>query len=379
MENGKRPSGPTASWAGAVGEFTKGFAYDRWIETLGVPIQRGYFIDDLRTMPLGPWEERECNAAIVQLMGQEGVSEARVHEIPPGATLPALKLGFDEAIYVADGQGLGTVWADEGGPKTTFEWQTHSLFVIPRNMTHQLSNARGDKPARLLHYNYLPLAMSVVQEPDFFINNPGGHPPKAEGELYSEAKVLNLTRDVETRTHFWYGNFFPDMSAWDKLEGLAGRGAGGSSVLMGFPSSEMSCHMSVFPSRTYKKGHRHGPGRVIVIPKGEGFSIMWVEGQEQVLVPWHEASMLVPPDRWFHQHFNVGAEPARYLALHPPRQFIGHGEQVEDMARDQIEYPAESPWIRQHFEEELAKRNLTTLMPEQAYKDPTYTWTPART
>jgi hypothetical protein len=47
---------------------------------------------------------------------------------------------------------------------------------------------------------------------------------------------------------------------------------------------------------------------------------------------------------------------------------------VEDLARDQIEYPNESPWIRQHFEEELAKRGLTTLMPEEAYRDPNYKW-----
>src|SRR5437762_9022331 len=43
-------------------------------------------------------------------------------------------------------------------------------------------------------------------------------------------------------------------------------GAGGRSVAMEFPDSEISMHMSMFPSRTYKKAHRHGPGRAIVIP-----------------------------------------------------------------------------------------------------------------
>jgi hypothetical protein len=369
-------TGPTASWAGAVALFTKGFAYDRWMRSLGLPLHTGYFIEDLRTVPVAPWEERECLAAFIQLMGMEGVSEARVSEIPPGATLPPLKLGVDEAVYVADGQGLTTVWADEGGPKTTFEWQNRSLFLIPRNYTHQFSNARGHQPARLLHYNYLPLAMSMIQEPEFFINNPSGRPPApSTGELYAEARAMELSAGIaDSRGRFWYGNFFPDMLAWDRLESLQSRGAGGQSLLMGFPNSEMSAHMSVFPAQTYKKGHRHGPGRVIVIPGGEGFSIMWIEGQEQVLVPWHEASMFVPPDRWFHQHFNVGGSPARYLALHPMRQFIGHGEKVEDLANDQIEYAAEAPWIRQHFEAELAKRGLTSLMPPEVYTDPAYEW-----
>jgi hypothetical protein len=56
------------------------------------------------------------------------------------------------------------------------------------------------------------------------------------------------------------------------------------------------------------------------------------------------------------------------------RQFIGHGEQVEDLKRDQIEYTEEAPWIRQHFEEELAKRGITSLMPPEVYEDPNYEW-----
>jgi len=164
------------------------------------------------------------------------------------------------------------------------------------------------------------------------------------------------------------------MRAWDKLDSNARRGAGGRSVYIQFPDSEMSCHMSVFDARLYKKAHRHGPGRVIVIPVGEGYSIMWEEGKEKVVVPWHEASCFVPPNKWFHQHFNAGGEPARYLALHPPMQFHGHAEKVEDRAKDQIEYVNEDPWVREKFESELAKRGLTSLMPPETYTNPDFEW-----
>ena len=135
----------------------------------------------------------------------------------------------------------------------------------------------------------------------------------------------------------------------------------------------MSCHMSVFPARRYKKAHRHGPGRVIVIPAGEGYSILWQEGQEKIVVPWQEASVFVPPEKWFHQHFNVGGTPARYLALHPIKQFYGHAEKVEHRAKDQFEYCNEDSWVRDKFEGE-ARKGLTSLMPSEAYSDPTFEW-----
>jgi len=176
---------------------------------------------------------------------------------------------------------------------------------------------------------------------------------------------------------YWYGNFFPDMRAWDKLDANVRRGAGGRSVYMQFPYSEVSAHMSVFAAQTYKKAHRHGPGRAIIIPAGEGFSIMWEEGKEKIVVPWHECSLFVPPNRWFHQHFNVGGNNARYLALHPPMQFHGHAEKVEDGAKDQIEYPDEDPFIRKKFEEDLATRGVQSLMPAEAYTDRNYEWSKA--
>ncbi len=360
---------------------SKKFTYDYWMESTGVPIHRGYYVEDLRTLELGWWEERQCVSAFIQLAGQEGVSSARVSEIPPRQTLPPLKFALDEVVYVAAGRGLTTIWYDNSSVKKSFEWQEHSLFMIPNGCTHQLSNMQGDKAVRLLHYNYLPLAMSAIPNPDFFYNNPFRNPDDLaeQDKYYSEAKMVQLPEGANpwNRRVYWYGNFFPDMRAWDKLDANARRGAGGKSVSIQFPNSEVFAHMSVFAAQTYKKAHRHGPGRCIVIPAGEGYSIMWEEGKEKVVVPWHECSMFVPPNRWFHQHFNAGGNPARYLALHSPMQFYGHAEKVEDRAKDQIEYPDEAPWIRKKFEEELGKRGLKSLMPDEAYTNRGYEWSKA--
>lgn len=371
-----RKSRPAAVTSEAGGFWNRVSIYDQWTKSTGLPIHEGYYVEDLRTAELGWWEKRRCNAAFMKLAGQEGVSEVRVTEVPPGKTTSPWRMALDEIVYVVEGRGLTTVWA-EGKPKKTFEWQKHSLFLIPRNHYCQLSNAQGAKPSRLLHYNSLPLAMSLNPDPDFFFDNSWMNLDLmygVEGKgFYSEAKAVRQSTD-SGRSAFWVGNFFPDMKAWDNLIPYRGRGAGGHVVWIRFPRSPLWNHMSVFPSRTYKKAHRHGPGTLIVIPAGEGYSFMWPEGKEKILIPWHEASVFVPPNRWFHQHFNAGAAPARYLAFHSPRGTGEWSERVEDRARDQIEYPDEDPMIREKFESELAKRGLTSLMPQPAYKDSSFEW-----
>ena len=352
--------------------------YDRWMESQGIPIYRDYYIEDGRTLELGFWEERGHPAAFLQLAGQEGVSESRITEIPPGGSIKPYKFALEEVVYVLQGRGVTTVWAD-GGERRSFEWQEHALFRIPGNHWVEYASMAGDAPVRLLHYNNLPVSMSTVQDPSFYFNSE--HKTAADAldgggdGFYAEAKVVENDPGRAGRVRsYWYGNFFPDMRAWDKLVPFKGRGAGGTTVFVQFPGSELTAHMSVFPSKTYKKGHRHGPAFVIVIPFGEGYSVMWPEGKDKVTVPWHEGSIFVPPNRWFHQHFNLSGDPARYLAFHPLPQFTGTGELITDRERDQIEYPSEDPAVRAHFEEELAKRGMKSDMPDIAYQDPKWEW-----
>jgi oxalate decarboxylase/phosphoglucose isomerase-like protein (cupin superfamily) len=347
--------------------------YDRWMESTGLPVYRGHYIAEPRNVELGDWPERGVKAAFIQLNGMQGVCEARITEIAPGGTTEPWKMGVGEVVYVLDGQGLTTVWAGDG-PKKTFEWQKHSLFLLPRNCWHQFSNTRGDRPVRLLNYNHFPLALSAIPDLDFYFKGPAEEPDVLYGqdEFYSEAKMVTSTDAGGRRGQgvFWRANFIPDMSAWDKLVPFWGRGAGGHVVRIEFPGGDMDCHMSVFDPQLYKKAHKHGPGRVIVIPKGEGYSVLWPSQSEgeKVVCPWSEGTIFVPPDNWYHQHFNAGGESARYLALHALRQFSGNPY------RHQIEYPDEDPWIRNRFESELGKRDLKSLMPDEAYADASFEW-----
>ena len=351
-------------------------AYDRWLASQDVPVYSGYHAEDVRTLKLGWWSLRQCPGAVLNLVGHQGVTEAHVLEIPPGQTLPPFRMALEEAIYVPEGQGLATVWA-EGRPRITFEWQKHSLFRIPSNYFYQLTNARGDRPARTLHVSYLPSAMSIQPDPNYFFNNPyldTGELYREENNFYS-AEARAVREEVKrgekaSVTYHWYANFFPDLTVWDRLKSQGSRGGGARSAGIQFPNSCLRTGLMVLPARRYKKAHRHGPGVTIVgISEGEGYVVMWPEGGERVVCPWREGTVFVPPNHWYHQHVNTGPVQNRQLRIFPPRPMMGYN--IRDM-RQQIEYVDEAPWIRQKFEEELAKTGLTSLMPEEAYRDPNF-------
>jgi hypothetical protein len=195
------------------------------------------------------------------------------------------------------------------------------------------------------------------------------------GDGYASAKAIENPNERARALGrpLWYGNFFPDMAVWDRLDTYQERGGGGHHVTIKFASSSIPSHMSVFPPGSYKKAHYHGPGTAIIIPAGDGYSVMWPStGGERIVVPWHEASVFVPPNRWYHQHFNVGGIPARYLAFHA--RHVTGGDPLRAGPSPNIEYTDEDPWIRQNFEQELAKRGLETEMPPECYTDSDYQW-----
>jgi hypothetical protein len=93
--------------------------------------------------------------------------------------------------------------------------------------------------------------------------------------------------------------------------------------------------------------------------------------------------MTIPPNMWFHQHFNTGDTPGRYLALKYEGTAIRNEQGVPKawisrrLGGDQIDYADEDPRIREWFREELAKIRLTPRM-EEAYGNDLADLTPRR-
>jgi hypothetical protein len=279
---------------------------------------------------------------------------------------------YEELIYVVEGHGSTSVWNDEK-KKVTFEWGPGSLFSPPLNTWRQHFNGSGDKPARFLGVTSAPPLMNLFRNLDFMFNNPFSFndrfDPDSDKFSGKGQKWMAKNRPV------WESNFIPDVR---KLEVFAWkeRGAGGGNIMIELSENCMSAHISEFPVGTYKKAHRHGAGAHVVIIGGQGYSLMWPEGEPIKRFDWHDGSVVVPPENWFHQHFNTGATPARYLALkargrkhtRPWGSKVYAVDQSAAAGGDQIEYEDEDSMVRRMFEEELAKNGVKSRMPPLAAK-----------
>ena len=132
---------------------------------------------------------------------------------------------------------------------------------------------------------------------------------------------------------------------------------------------------------TYKKAHRHGPGSHVVMLNGRGYSLLWKGAiqysgaTERVRVEFTEGTIFVPPDGWFHQHFNTGGDPARYLAANWGgdgkwyMRALGGGGRTHRLGKTStrkggnlIEYEDEDPTIGETFEAELKKAGIKNRM-----------------
>ncbi len=335
--------------------------YDEWAWSQGIDVIKGYFVANLFAVPLKWWERVGGYGVLINLEGTGYMDDAFVCSIPAGKSLKPQRHLYEELTYVLEGRGATTIWQGSGS-KQSFEWQKGSLFAIPLNACYQHFNGQGDQEARLLGVTNAPLVFNLFHNEDFIMNNSYVFSDRFQGEegYFGGGGKLYNDRVLET-------NFVADVlglkpMAWNE------RGKGNATILFELAQATMGSHISEFPVGIYKKAHRHGPGAHVTILTGRGYSLMWQEGKEKMRIDWGPGSILVPPEGWFHQHFNPGSQPARYLALKIlSRKFkFAPGKIKADVPLNeggwQIEYEDEDPEIRRIFEEECARSGATVEM-----------------
>ncbi|MDX1483184.1 MAG: ethanolamine ammonia lyase-activating protein [Alphaproteobacteria bacterium] len=339
--------------------------YTRWVRDEGLDILDSTYIPSLYTVELKPWPRRGGKGVFLNHDSSRTTNDCYVCEIPPGKELAPQRMLFEEMIMILSGHGSTSVWNDKGD-RVTFEWGPGALFAIPLNCLHQHYNASGVEPARFVAVTNAPPLMNVYEDPEFIFNTKHDFKERFNGE-----PDYFLAKD-ETNGFKLLTNFVPDAVNLPLISAKE-RGAGGGHIRFNFAKSSMNAHISQFPIGTYKKCHRHGPGAHVIILSGEGYSLMWPDGEEPNYYPWEVGTMIVPPNMWWHQHFNTGATPSRYLAFKYEGVAVRNAQGVPKswisarIGGDQIDYADESEEVRSRFTEALAKNGLTHDM-DQFYE-----------
>src|SRR6267143_1351840 len=328
--------------ATASEELAKKFAseketpYTRWVLGEGLDIVSSMYVPDLHAVGLKPWSRRGGRAVFLNHDASRTSNDCYVCEIPAGKSLAPHRQLYEEMIYVLDGRGSTAVW-NTAGKRTSFEWKAGAIFALPLNAWHQHFNVSGKDAARYVAVTNAPVFINAFGDLDFVFNTDYDFKERFDGEpeyFANKGEQKGLLLDT---------NFVADAVNLP-LFAAKERGAGGGHTRFSMAKGSMNSHISQFPIGTYKKAHAHGPG----------------------------AHVIVPPNLWFHQHFNTGTTPARYLAFKAEGVAIRNAQGVpkawisKRLGGDQIDYADERPEIRRWFADALAKHNLQSNM-EKAY------------
>jgi uncharacterized RmlC-like cupin family protein len=348
--------------------------YMDWVQGENIPVHLD-FGHDLLALETAAWDRYDARGCFAHAHGRGDFMANYVLEVMPGKKTRPVKHLYEGFFYVLSGFGSTTVWMPTG-EKHTFEWGPKALFAIPLNCEYQIFNSSGRETARLSCTNDAPLTINLYHNIDFVFDNPFKFPERigAVNQFQGEGEHLEVNRGKDTaKLNLWETNFVPDLTGF-KLYDLNERGKGSKNVSFVLANGTMHSHSSEIPMGRYKKAHRHAAGTHVHAVSGEGYSLLWYEGESEFKeIPWRHGIMYVPPFWMFHQHFNTCPEPARYLACsmgsrrYPfialrKRSAEGGGSTSIQQGGRQVEYEDQDPRIHRKWLDAIDETGVTSQM-----------------
>jgi gentisate 1,2-dioxygenase len=257
-------------------------------------------------------------------------------ELSPGVSSAPQKHLYEEVCYGLAGHGATEIEL-AGGETRTIEWGPRSVFAVPMNARYRHRNTTST-PARFAAVSDLRYMLNLYRNQNFIFDTPNVF-PVGDGETHVMADRLAL-----------------DGAASPTL----GNGSIGADIVE-------------LPPGTYRKAARQMQGSHLFGVSGDGFTLAWQEGAKDFArTDWRHGVVYAPPGLAFHQHFNAGAAPARYLDLqlgsrrYPmfrSRRAAYGDREVYASGSAEIGYGEQDPRIHKMWLEAIAGKGVTARMP----------------
>jgi hypothetical protein len=342
--------------------------YLEWAAGEGVPVLEAFGVD-LLGLDTARWPRFGVDGAIVHLKGRGDFISVFLLEVPAGGKTAPQQHLYEQMVHVVSGYGSTRIELPSGEARS-FEWGPGSLFALPLNVRYQHFNGSGAAPVRLAATTNLCIMLNLFGSEEFVFGNRFAFPNAAMAgrDFAGEGEYIPAPRGRV----MWETNFVADLNAVELVDDPK-RGSGSASQIFILADCRMHAHCAHMPVGTYKKAHRHGPDYHIQIVDGAGFSLFWYEADHDfVRIDWQRGWMFAPADQMFHQHFNTGAKPARYLATalgnsrYPFTEKNKQGKLGVDVDVKagglQIEFEDQDPRIHPMFLEALAATGVECKM-----------------
>jgi oxalate decarboxylase/phosphoglucose isomerase-like protein (cupin superfamily) len=350
--------------------------YRDWAEGEGIPIHLD-FGHNLLELETGLWDRYEAKGCFAHTFGAGDFMANYVIEVDPGSKTRPIKHLYEVFCFVLAGHGSTKVWLPSGETRV-FEWGPKAMFAIPLNCQYQIFNSTGHEAVRISCTNDAPITINLYHNLDFVFKNPCTFPERTGSSKYFDGEGDHTAYAFGANTfkrNLWETNFVHDLTSF-KLYELEERGKGSTNVSFILADGTMHAHVSQIPKGRYKKAHRHAAGTHVHAIDGEGYSLLWHEGDSEFKeFPWKHGFMYTPPFWMFHQHFNTCPVPARYLACslgsrrYPfislrRRSAEGAGSISIAQGGRQMEYEDQDPRIHRKWLEAMEKTGVTSEMGE---------------
>jgi hypothetical protein len=148
--------------------FDKYSPYRKWIESEGVPIIGGEFVQDVRTHKLGYWERKGCKGAICTFSDQMVADGYIARSIPANRQNRSASSTKKSSPSPRGAAPLRCGMTERRSAHSNGNAAAPSQFLL--NVWHQHFNASGSEPMRYFALTSQPIAFELYRDAEFIYN-----------------------------------------------------------------------------------------------------------------------------------------------------------------------------------------------------------------
>jgi quercetin dioxygenase-like cupin family protein len=192
--------------------------------------------------------------------------------------------------------------------------------------------------------------INIFHNEDFIFRNPFNF----RDRFHDAEEFLRYNKHVTDRT--WETNLIPDANSF-ALDDFPMKGKGVKHMRFTLADTTYGCHVSEYPPGCRSTFHRHGPGAVIIVTQGEGFVMLWKDGEERQRHDFKAGTVYSPDDLMWHGHFNTGKGTMRHFAIRGDSPKYSH-DRFRNPLWTMIPMNEEPAEIHREYVEILAKNGV---------------------